>query len=54
MELGRPVFSVFILQIARVHFPAVTQASLAEFGSASAINIRSHCAYSSPFFIHGS
>jgi hypothetical protein len=42
MERGRPVFSVFILQIARVHFPTVTQASQAEFGSASAINIRSH------------
>lgn len=55
MELPRPVFSVFILQIARVHFPTVTQASLAlaEFGSDSAINIRSHPAYGSPFFIHG-
>lgn len=54
MELGRPVFSVFILQIARVHFPTVTQASQAEFGSASAINIRSHRVHThgSPFFIH--
>jgi hypothetical protein len=50
MEPRRSVFSLCILQIARVHFPTVTQASLAEFRG-SAINIRSHRAYGEPFFI---